>query len=284
VQKAWYSFRSVLIFIVSGSLLLSPIVPAYARAKQDDGEIEIPVPAPGMHPSMKVQLPPLPPGIPAPVPGSPVFVEKHREQPRPPADRDYGSNRHDPRDYSRNKPDWRHDRDRDNWYRPHGSLYRNLPAEAFALSIAGGMFFYHMGAYYRQTDEGYVVVQAPLGARVRTLPERCSPLYIDGRSYYVCDDVYYEPDGVEYVVIERPARGDYRIEVGDEVRVTAEFLNVRSGPGKRYKVVSQLFRGDVVEVGGIDGEWYYVRLANGLYGWIMQEHVGLYRSRYEVKG
>ncbi len=234
-------------------------------------------------------MPPLPPGIPVPVPvpvpGGPVFVEKHREPPRPFLGRDYRSNRYDNRDYRHNNSHWRNDRNRDWSHRSYGSIHRSLPAEAFALSVAGAAFFFHMGTYYRHTPTGYVVVQAPFGARVRVLPERCSTLFIDGRSYYNCDDVYYEPDGDDYVVIERPS-GQYQaeVEVGDEVWVKAEFLNVRSGPGTRHRVVSKLYRGDIVEVGGIDGDWYYVRLSNGLYGWVMREHTRLHRSRHEVKG
>jgi hypothetical protein len=266
-------------------MLLSPALPVYARGKSDAHDNSLPFP-PGVHSSLKVTMPPLPPGIPVPVPGSPVFVEKHREPERHSPGRDYGSNRHDSRDYRHNDSRWRNDRGRDWPHRPHGSVHRSLPAEAFALSVAGAAFFFHMGNYYRHTPTGYVVVQAPFGARVRALPEeRCSTLYIDGRRYYNCDDVYYEPDGDEYVVIERPSvQYQAEIEVGDEVRVKAEFLNVRSGPGTRYRAVSKLYRGDIVEIGGMDGEWYYVRLPNDLYGWIMREHTRLHRSRHEVKG
>ncbi len=129
-----------------------------------------------------------------------------------------------------------------------------------------------MGNYYRQTDEGYVVVQAPLGARIRNLPERCSPLDIDGRRYFVCDDVYYEGDGDEFVVIEKPSSDDYLVEVGEKVRIKADSLNVRSGPGKRFDIVGKLYRDDVVEVGGMEGEWYHVTPIDGAHGWILQEH------------
>lgn len=150
------------------------------------------------------------------------------------------------------------------------------------MSVAGAAFFFHMGNYYRHTDEGYVVVQAPIGARIRNLPERCSPLDIEGHRYFVCDDVYYEIDGDEYVVIEPPSRGDYRVEppsgdyrveIGERVRIKVDSLNVRSGPGKRYDIIGKLYRDDVVEVGGMEGEWYYVAPIDGAYGWILQEHV-----------
>lgn len=286
MQYSWCSFRSVLALIISGSFLLSPVIPAYARAGSDAIDGQIPLP-PGINSSRKVMMPPLPPGVPVPPPvsRSSVVVDIHRERHWSPADREYGSNRHDSHDYWQHRHDWRNDRYRDWYHRPHGSVYRSLPAEVFALSVAGTAFFYHMGTYYRQTPAGYVVVQAPFGARVRVLPESCSTLYIDGRRYYDCEDVYYEPDGDDYIVVERPS-GHYPVAVaiGDEVRIKAEFLNVRSGPGTRYRAVSKLYRGEIVEVGGIDGEWYYVRLPNGQYGWIMREHARLYKSRNEAKG
>jgi hypothetical protein len=284
VRYACFLFRSFFVFMLSMSLLLSPAIPALAGNGSDAVKNTLPGLS-GLPPNiMKILMPPLPPGIPVPVPvpvpvpGVVVEKEKHR-------DRDYGSQRYDNRDYRHHQSDWRHDRHRDWRYRPYGSIHRSLPAEAFALSIAGAAFFYHMGVYYRHTHDGYVVVQAPLGARVRILPESCSTLYIDGRRYYDCNDVYYEPDGDEYIVIQRPSSHQYpEVEIGDEVRIKAEYLNVRSGPGERNRVIDKLYRGDIVEVGGIDREWYYVRLPNGQYGWIMRSYARFHRSKNEVKG
>jgi hypothetical protein len=277
-------FRNVAVLLLSGSLLLSPAGFVHARGNSDDQDITIPAP-PGFPTIARLPVPGLPHGVPVPVPGPvpgvPFFVEKHREWQRPPEVREQGPNRYDNREYSRNRPNQRDDYDSGRHSRPHGRMYRNLPFEAFALSVAGAAFFFHMGNYYQHTDEGYVVVQAPLGARIRTLPERCSPLSIDGRRYYGCDDVYYEMDGDEYIVVEKPspreyrnepAGGDFRVGVGDEVGIKVESLNVRSGPGTRFKVIGQLYRGEVVEVSGMEGEWYSFRLPNGSYGWILQEH------------
>jgi hypothetical protein len=284
VKKWFFSFRGFLVFILSGSLLLTPVIPAYAR------EHGIPLP-PGFVPGPGgIPVPggiPMPGGIPAPpgvsvsvgvpVPGPPIGVERRYHPNRSSRHWDRRPARYDGRDYRQSRQDWRP--------RPHGSVFRSLPADIFALHVAGAAFFYHMGTYYRHTPSGYVVVEAPFGARVRSLPESCSTLYLDGRRYYDCDDVYYEPDGDDYVVIERPSGHYYpEVEVGDEVRVRAESLNVRSGAGTRYRVVSKLYHGDIVEVGGMEGDWYYVRLSNGLNGWIMREHTRLHRGRQDVKG
>lgn len=247
------------VLAVSASLLLAPAAPVFGKERPDLHD---------HHRQLKVTVGrPLPPGVPVPR----VEVEVSRE-------RSYPRQRYDRHEYGRYRHDYRH------YYRPHGHYYPSIPAGFIALSLSGGLLYYHMGTYYRPAENGYVVVRAPLGARIRTLPEGCSPLYINDRRYFVCDEVYYQPDGEDYVVIERPARPDYRVEVGDEVRIGADFLNLRSGPGQQHPVVGHLYRGEVVEVGAIEGDWYYVALADGVYGWIKGEFATLYRAREEVKG
>lgn len=313
MRNSWGFFRSVVILIISGSLLLTPVLPAYSRAKPDGAEDQTGAPAaPDGHPSKKVMTRLLPPGVPAPGPTHrlPAVVERHRDRQsppvvredgprRPPPDRQFGSNRYDRNDNRPSRPDWRYDRGR-NWHprpdwrydhsrdwrpRPHGSVHRSLPIGAFALGLAGAAVFFHMGTYYQQTPTGYVVVSAPYGARIRTLPESCLPVYIDGRRYYQCEEVYYQPEGDEYIVIERPS-GEFQVvaEVGDEVQINAEVLNVRSGPGIRYATVGMLYRGNIVEVNDVDGDWYSVQLPNNQYGWIMREHATLYKTKNDAKG
>lgn len=278
MNKCW---RAMTVAAVTAGLLVSPVAPCFGKGRPDHHDHPFPGP-----PDLKVTVgKSLPPGLPLPpIPVPRVEVEvrhDNRYYPRPRADRrDHVWNRYDSHwhRYDQRRDYYRH------YYRPHGRYYPSLPAGFLTLSLAGGLFYYHMGTYYRPSDRGYIVVPAPIGARIRVLPEECSPLYIDGRRYFVCDDVYYLPDGDGYLVVERPARRDYRVDVGDEVRINADFLNLRSGPGQQNRVVGQLYRGDIVEVGAIEGEWYYVALTDGLYGWIKAEYATLYRAREEIKG
>jgi hypothetical protein len=252
------------VLTVASSLLLVPVAPVLGKGPPDLHD---------HHPQLKVTVGrPLPPGVPLPR----VEGEVSR-------DRYYPRQHYERHDDGRYRYEYRRDFYR-HYYRPHGGYYPSIPAGFVSLNLAGGLFYYHMGTYYRPAENGYVVVRAPFGARIRALPEGCSPLYIGDRRYFVCDEVYYQPDGEEYVVIERPARPDYRVEVGDEVRIGADFLNLRSGPGQQHRVVGQLYRGDVVEVCAIEGDWYSIVLANGVYGWIKGEFATLYRAREEVKG
>jgi hypothetical protein len=160
-------------------------------------------------------------------------------------------------------------------------VYRSPPYGAFTFMFGGAPFFYYSGTYYRHTDAGYVVVEAPIGARIRVLPNDCTSIFTEGVRYYVCHDIYYQEAGDEFVVVEGPPAG-YPLpeaEIGEAVVVTADSLNLRSGPDRSYRVLSLLYRDEVVEVSGKEREWYYVRTNRGSYGWIMKDHARLYRPR-----
>ncbi len=66
-------------------------------------------------------------------------------------------------------------------------------------------------------------------------------------------------------VIQMPSRAE------GKATVRASLLNVRSGPGKNFGVLYQISLGAVVEIRGNAPGWYYVRLPNGHYGWVMTE-------------
>lgn len=170
---------------------------------------------------------------------------------------------------------------------PPRAVHRSLPADVMSMHIAGALFFYHLGHYYRQTDEGYVTVTAPTGARINALPAGCSSLHVGGYLYFQCDNVYYEPVDQGFVVVNAPVVREEVYEAtaiaGDRVKIKAKVLNVRSGPGRRYEVIDQLYRGQAVEVGGRDGEWYYVVLGEGSYGWIMSKFTKIKRGNHDKK-
>ncbi len=282
----------ILSLVVSASLLVVPGPAAFAEDRRvTTGKILPPgIPVPGVN--IPIPVPGVNIPVPVPVPAPPVVIERERHpQVVVHRDRDRDRGRDDDRGRGRGRDD---DRDwdrgdrlkhRDKWSHKHrhGRVYRTLPADVFTLSIGGGTFFYHFGTYYRHSGDGYVVVEAPVGARVRILPDHCSTFYVDGLRYYECSDVYYESLGNEYIVIDGPPRG-YRLPeaaIGEEVWIRADTLNIRSGPGRSYRVIGQLYRGEVVEVSGKERGWYYIRQPGGSYGWITKEHARLYRHRLD---
>lgn len=58
-----------------------------------------------------------------------------------------------------------------------------------------------------------------------------------------------------------------------KVEVTAGNLNVRSGPGTNYSVVSSLKKGDVLERTGTSGSWTRVKLSSGTEAFVFTKYV-----------
>jgi len=243
-----------------------------------------PMVAPGM---VGPGVPQVKPGKPAP---RPEPKPKPRPEPKPPAP---GPKPSHGKSHPPEVVHWSHGPDRDRhpdrpyYHRPpkhYGTVYRSLPPNVFSFFLGGSTFFYYSGLYYRHGVDGYVVVQAPIGARIHVLPDDCSYFYYNGDRCYACDDVFYREVGREYLVIERPPRFDVIVEPGDLVRITTDALNVRSGPGAQFRVMGQLIRGDIVEVGAIEDGWYYVRFGNDSYGWVMQRYTNPYDVYNGPKG
>lgn len=60
---------------------------------------------------------------------------------------------------------------------------------------------------------------------------------------------------------------------GDRYRVTTGALNVRSGPGTNYSVVSVLSKGDEVTRIGQNGKWFKVATSNGADAWVSSKYL-----------
>jgi hypothetical protein len=56
------------------------------------------------------------------------------------------------------------------------------------------------------------------------------------------------------------------------VVVTAQLLNVRSGPSLRDYAILQVPNGTVLSVHGTTAGWYYVKTTDNLYGWVMMQY------------
>ena len=88
--------------------------------------------------------------------------------------------------------------------------------------------------------------------------------------------VYYDPPPVAVsrppVVVQPKRYGTaLKAEFG-QVIVTAAELNVRSGPGLDRAVVRRVRKGDVLAVIDSIPSWFYVRAADGRYGWVMDRY------------
>ncbi len=56
-------------------------------------------------------------------------------------------------------------------------------------------------------------------------------------------------------------------------KVTASALNVRSGAGTNYSVVTKAYQGDKVELLESSNGWYKIKLSNGKVGWARSDYI-----------
>ena len=60
--------------------------------------------------------------------------------------------------------------------------------------------------------------------------------------------------------------------------VTTDVLNVRSGAGTNYSIMSKVYKGDALEVVGSSNGWYNVKLSNGKIGWVSGDYLSISSS------
>jgi len=155
--------------------------------------------------------------------------------------------------------------------RPYKKVYPALPLGFLTLAIAGTLFYYSAGNYYRRAPQGYVLVQAPPGAVIKVLPQGHQAVVINGVTYYTYGGAYYQYVGNGYKVVPAPVQGPVSPQetpAQSTVVVSAHALNVRTGPGMEHAVTYIVNKGDRLQVIGTAQEWYYVELPDGSEGWV----------------
>ncbi|OQX63432.1 MAG: hypothetical protein B5M56_02795 [Desulfococcus sp. 4484_241] len=55
--------------------------------------------------------------------------------------------------------------------------------------------------------------------------------------------------------------------------ITADALNIRSGPGLAYKKLGKLFPNERPKVLKVDGKWIKIQTTNGLTGFVSRDYV-----------
>lgn len=83
------------------------------------------------------------------------------------------------------------------YYPPLGFYVSALPFGYFTLGAAFGPMYYYGGSYYAPVDdsnqdEGYKVVDAPVGALVPDLPDGATEVQVNGQPYYDVNGTYYQ--------------------------------------------------------------------------------------------
>lgn len=107
------------------------------------------------------------------------------------------------------------------WH-PWGFFITTLTATAIIISVENQQYHYDQGVYYVKSNDGYTVVQAPVGATIETLPEGTQTVQVnETTNNYYYGGTYYEKDGEKYTVVP-PTAGTIvpaLPEGGEEVRI-----------------------------------------------------------------
>lgn len=163
-------------------------------------------------------------------------------------------------------------------------VFKHVPPGSQKIRHRGNHYFFHRGRYYRHGPKGYFGVRPPIGIISYSLPAAAVTVLIGGLTYYVYDNVYYRRVPAGYQVVQVPSQTTTVVPIapaapvnpaisGAQVVVTAKILNVRYGPGINYAVLTRTYMGNVLIVQDSSPNWYYVRLPDNTYGWVMKSFV-----------
>ena len=162
-------------------------------------------------------------------------------------------------------------------YPQPGKVVPHIPPGHQTLNVGPDRFFYHEGIYYRQDPRGFKVVRPPHGVIVGHLPDGFETLVIAGITYFLFAGIYYHHTAAGYEVVEAPAQASVSAESpppanGQTLVVQVQMLNVRSGPGMNHAIIHQVRSGEQLVIQGNAPGWYYVRLPDGTFGWVMSQY------------
>jgi len=194
---------------------------------------------------------------------------------QPPAHRSAQPRGHQPQGNAqrteRNRYEWR--RNRYVIARPPAGPIKSLPKNHVTVRIGDRHYYEHQGRYYDRRSGGFVLVAPPIGLVVATLPVGAINIHIGGVVYFLAGGVYYRHAPQGYVVVTAPQPAPDVVYTGvRRVVIQAAVLNVRSGPGLEFTVIARVERGVSLAVFGSGPGWYYVRLPDGQYGWVMTQY------------
>lgn len=116
-----------------------------------------------------------------------------------------------------------------------------------------------------------MIVDAPVGAVVPSLPFGYSYLVVNGTRYYTYEGNYYLQVSNGYQIVQDPRRRVVQPVLSNQIVVTSNMLNVRSGPGIQYSISGRVYSGDVLQVLQREAGWTYVRLPDNTWGWVMSQ-------------
>ena len=168
------------------------------------------------------------------------------------------------------------------WYKERGGK------ERYGDRWGKEKYYYHHGHFFRPYDRGFIYVAPPPGVVVPFLPPGFTTMIIAGSQYYYYQGNYYSRVPTGYLVVAPPAASPFvpaplpppmpdpgpapmpapSFSPYGAVTITAPSLNVRTGPGREYNVVTVITQGGIYAVQATSPNWVYIQLPDGQFGWV----------------
>lgn len=133
-----------------------------------------------------------------------------------------------------------------------GDYYWGIPPYALRFYLDGYSYYDSDGIYFRQDDDKYQVVPAPIGHKVKTLPKGSMKFSIEGTQYYYYYGTYYTPVDGQYEVVQPPVGAEVDSIPNGYDKVMVDGQTYFTLNGVQYKAV---LRDNVI--------WYRVIKNNG---------------------
>lgn len=151
-----------------------------------------------------------------------------------------------------------------------------------AIGLVGGQMIMALNTLPGDADDPVVTqsyVETTLGERLATLTTRIEELEAEVASLKgtagaaTTDPTTSTNQGTTTpnnagTTTTTPSTGN----TGTTLTITGNTLNVRSGPGTSYEVVTGLVKGDTVTKLGQEGDWYRIQTSSGQTGYISSQY------------
>jgi hypothetical protein len=155
-------------------------------------------------------------------------------------------------------------------------VVKRLPHGHFEVHKGRDKYYYHHGHYFRRSNFGFITIMPPVGLVVPILPPGYTTVVVAGSPYYYYEGIYYSQASNGFVVVTPPPAAvlppprPAPVSPYGAISVTAASLNVRSGPGRQYNVITVIQQGDIYPVQANAPGWIYIQLPDGRFGWVEQ--------------
>jgi hypothetical protein len=113
-------------------------------------------------------------------------------------------------------------------------------------------YYFHDGFFYRNYDNSYHVIAAPIGIKIRALPIGCRQIIMRGQPHFFYRGAFYKSVGNEYEAVA-PEVGTVVPEIPDEIAEQIEvegityyeiedylYKPVETPEGRQYEVAGEL--------------------------------------------